>query len=172
MVRGIHIMLILVLSAVPSWSNSLLNVPDPVDVDYQVIVNKLVHKSFMSVQLADLSVMMLWQPDKSKEVRAPYNEVVSIGAWHRKANNQKKYDGRNTIPQKKSDNSRKEQFAWYMEDKPWLEREERCVTREAGMRNSFMHDRRPKARAEPSQSLFRDLLSTTCVVGAHYRIST
>ena len=171
MARGIHIVLILVLSTVPSWGNNLFNIPDPVDVDCRDIVNKLVQNSFVSWRFEDLRGVMLRQTDEPQEVRAANNVVTSIGVWHRKANNPKIYDGRNTIPPKKSDNRTEEQFAWYMEDKPWLEREARCVAREAGMRNNFMHDHRPKACAEPSQSLVRGLLSSIRVVGAHYRIS-
>jgi hypothetical protein len=169
--RGIYIVLILVLSTVPSWSKNLFNIPDPVDVDCRDIVNKLVQNSFVSWRFEDLRGVMLRQTDEPQEIRAADNVVMSIGAWHRKADNQKMYDGRNTIPPKKNGIKTEEQFAWCMEDKPWLEREARCVTRDAGMRNNFMHDRRPKARAEPSQFLVRGLLSSIRVVGAHYRIS-
>jgi hypothetical protein len=171
MARGIHIVLILVLSTFPSWSKNLFNIPDPVDVDCRDIANKLVQNSFVSWRFEDLRGVMLRQTDEPQEIRAADYVVMSIGVWHRKTSNPKIYDGRNTIPPKKSDNWTEEQFACYMEDKPWFEREARCVTREVGMSNNFMHDRRPKARAEPSQSLVRGLLSSIRVVGAHYRIS-
>ena len=130
MVRGIHIMLILVLSTVLSWSKNLFNIPDPVDVDCRDIVNKLVQNSFVSWRFEDLRGVMLRQTDESQDIRAADNVVMSISVWHRKANNPKIYDGRNTIPPKKSNNWTEEQFAWYMEDQPWLEREARCVARE------------------------------------------
>jgi len=149
-------MLILVLAVAPFQYKGRFNISDPEDVDFQNVVYESAPQS----------------PDQPQNILVPRKHpFMSAGTWGRKANRQIRYNVPNAAPPKKNDRGRQE-YAWYVENPLWFERESCSVAKEPGARTHNRHDCRLKvcAKSSPSPVIGRHL--SIRVLGAHYRVVT
>ena len=168
MARTINIMLILVLGVTPAWSKSVLNISDPIKVDYHNIVDQFAHKLYEPASVTDIHEVMVLQSDESQSIPVHQGHLAVLTLDRDRKANRQKY-GLNPIPSKKSNGGEPgKQYAWYMED--WLlsGKEASCVGRDMGGYPNSRRSHRPGTYAKFSHSIVQNLLSSIRMVGVHY----
>lgn len=168
MARKINIMLILVLGVTPSWGQNFLNISDPTDVDYQNIINPSAPQSPKPIAITDISEAMLLQPDEYQGAPEHQGHLAVLTLAPDQKANRHKY-GLDAIPPKSNRKSEpKKQYAWYMEDRLWLERETNYARADAGVFTNAQRSCRPGTYVKFSHSLVQNLNFSIRMVADHY----
>jgi hypothetical protein len=171
MALEINIMLILVLGVTPSWDQNFLNIPDPTDVDFQNIINPSAYNFSGPMTITGISESMLSQPEEYRAIPEHQGHLAVLTFGPDRLANRQKYRLDATQRNKNSSSEPKKQYAWYMEDRLWLERKAEYLKEDAGDTNA-LHNRRSGAYAKSLHSLIQSLNFSIRMVADHYRIVT